>query len=210
MKTIILVRHGESQTNLEKIFTGQLDAPLTERGRTQAERMAQYLDQYKVDKIYASSLQRAVQTAQAICARQNCPIEPVEALREMNAGAWQGLPFEKIAEQFPENYQNWRQDISKATPEGGETCAELYNRVTAFFQEILCSPEQTVCLVAHATPIRMLESYIKAGSVSVAQQIPWVPNASVTVYQYDGKFHEVVRGCCDYLEGLQTNLPKNI
>ncbi len=210
MKTIIMVRHGESKTNLEKVFTGQLDAPLTERGRVQAERMAEYLDRYIVDKIYVSSLQRAVQTAQAIRARQNCPIEPVEVLWEMNAGAWQGLSFEEIAERYPESYQNWRKDISKASPEEGETCLELYDRVTAFFKEILCSPEQTVCLVAHATPIRMMQSYIKAGSVSVAQQIPWVPNASITVYRYDGQFHEVLIGHNDFLGDLQTSLPKSI
>ncbi len=210
MKTIIMVRHGESQTNLEEVFTGQLDAPLTERGRAQAERMAEYLDRYTVDKIYVSSLQRAVQTAQAIGARQNCPIQQVEALWEMNAGAWQGLTFEKIAELYPASYQNWKQNIVAAAPEGGETCVEVYNRVTAFFKEILCSAEETICLVTHAIPIRMIQSYIKAGSVSIAQQISWVPNASVTVYQYDGAFREVVRGHCDYLADLQTNLPKSI
>ena len=60
MKTIILVRHGESQTNVQKVFTGQLNAALTEKGKTQAQLMAQYVDRYKVEKIYVSSLQRAV------------------------------------------------------------------------------------------------------------------------------------------------------
>ena len=210
MKTIIMVRHGQSESNVRKTFTGQLDAPLTEAGREQARRMAQYLDKYRVDKIYASSLGRAVETAQAISQRQECPVEKRDELMEMNSGLWQGLTFGEIAEKYPQTYEVWRTDIGKATPEGGETCQELYDRVTAFFQKVLEMPEETVCLVCHAIPIRMMESYIRCGSVTGAQTISWVPNASVTVYAYDGEFREVERGTCDFLGELCTNLPKNI
>lgn len=210
MKTIIMVRHGQSETNVRKVFTGQLNAPLTEAGREQARRMAQYLDKYRVDKIYVSSLERAVETAQAIADRQNCPVEKCDALKEINSGLWQGLTFTEIAEKYPQTYEVWRSDIGKATPDGGETCKELYARVTAFLEKVLTKPEKTVCLVCHAIPIRMMESFILAGSADGAQEIPWVPNASVTVYAYDGKFREVERGTCDFLGELCTNLPKNI
>ncbi len=210
MKRIIMVRHGQSESNVKKTFTGQLDAQLTEDGREQARRMARYLDQYQIDKIYASSLQRAVETAQAIALRQNCPMEKRDELMEINSGLWQGLTFEEIAEKYPQTYGVWRTDIGKATPEGGETCEELYNRVTAFFKKVLEIPEETICLVCHAIPIRMMESYIHCGSVDGAQKISWVPNASVTVYEYDGAFREAERGTCDFLGELCSNLPKNI
>lgn len=211
MKTIIMVRHGESETNVRKVFTGQLDAPLTPMGKTQAELMAQYVNQYRVDKIYASSLQRAVETAQAIAAQQNCPLEKCDALRELDAGAWQGLSFEEIEELYPQSYQIWKTDIGSGAPEQGETCEALYRRVTAFLEDILSKEEEeTVCLVSHAIPIRMIESYICGGSAALAQEMPWAPNASVTVYQYDGAFHPVVRGFCDFLREMRTNLPKNI
>ena len=83
MKRIIMVRHGQSESNVRKTFTGQLDAPLTDVGREQAQRMAQYLDKYRIDKIYASSLDRSVETAQAIADRQNCPVEKCDAIREI-------------------------------------------------------------------------------------------------------------------------------
>lgn len=210
MKRIIMVRHGQSESNVKKTFTGQLDAQLTEDGREQARRMARYLDQYQIDKIYASSLQRAVETAQAVALRQNCPVEKRDELMEINSGLWQGLTFEEIAEEYPQTYGVWRTDIGKATPEGGETCEELYNRVTAFFKKVLEIPEETICLVCHATPIRMMESYIRCDAVDGAQEIPWVPNASVTVYEYDGAFREAERGTCDFLGELCSNLPKNI
>ena len=207
MKTVIMVRHGQSETNVRKVFTGQIDAPLTDMGRQQARLMAEYLDKYKVDKIYASSLNRAVETAQAIADRQHCPLEKRDELRELNAGLWQGLSFEEIAEKYPQTYVAWRSDIGNAKPDGGETCSQLYDRVTAFLQQVLEEPEDTVCLVCHAIPIRMMESYICALD---AQQISWIPNASVTVYTCDGKFTEVERGTCDFLGELRSNLPKTI
>lgn len=210
MKTVILVRHGESVTNVHKMFTGQLDVPLTDTGRRQAQLMAEYLDKYRVDKIYASSLSRAVDTAKYIAQRQECPVEKCDALMEINSGLWQGETFLEIAEKFPQTYKIWRSDIGKATPEGGETCRELYTRVTEILKKILREPEETVCLVCHAIPIRMMESFILCGNIDGAQQIPSVPNASVTVYTYDGVFREVERGTCDYLGELCTTLPKTI
>ena len=210
MKTIIMVRHGQSETNVRKVFTGQINAPLTEAGREQARLMAKYLENYKVDKIYASSLDRAVETAQAIASSQKCSLETCDDLMEIYSGSWQGLSFGEIAEKYPENYQVWKNNIGLATPDGGETCKQLYDRATAFLERILKEPEETVCLVCHAIPIRMMESYIRFNCVDGAQDISWVPNASVTVYTYDGQFREVERGTCDFLGDLCTNLPKNI
>ncbi len=208
MRTFIMVRHGQSETNVKKAFTGQIDAPLTDMGREQAQRMAAYVNQYKVDKIYASSLDRAVETASYIARTQNCPIERCDALREINAGVWQGLTFEEVSRRYPHTHRDWKENFDTAAPDGGETCEQVYRRVTQWFEEILLhTSEETVCMVSHAIPIRMMEKYI----LNIpAQEIPWAPNASVTVYTYDGTFHPVVRGYSDHLGDMQTNLPKNI
>ena len=207
MKTIILIRHGQSETNVAKVFTGQLDSALTDAGWEQARLMADYVEKYPIEKLYVSSLQRAIHTAGEIAKRQNCPMELRDDLREIHSGLWQGLCFEEIAERFPANYQLWRTDMVNAAPEGGETCRAFYDRVTRCLQEILQAPEQTVCLVCHATPIRMMESFILE---KPAQEIPWVPNASVTVYTYDGGFQCIERGTSDFLGDLSSNLPKSI
>lgn len=208
MKTIILIRHGESETNLKKVFTGQLDAPLTPNGERQAALMAQYVNRYSIDKIYVSPLQRAVDTARKIVEQQHCPMERLSAFKELYAGQWQGKTFEEIAREYPESYEIWRKNIGMAAPEGGETCEEMYRRVTDAFLELLQrTSEKVICIVCHAIPIRMIESYIRQQS---PQDISWVPNASVTVYEYDGNFCEIERGACAYLGENQTNLPKNI
>ena len=210
MKTIIMVRHGQSETNVLKVFTGQIDAALTDTGREQAQMMAQYLDKYKVDKIYVSSLSRALETAQPIAQRQNCPVEKRDDLMEINAGLWQGMTFTDIAEKYPETYRTWKEDTANAAPEGGETCRQLYERATVVLKEVLEAPEEIVCLVCHATTIRMMESYIRCGCAEAAQSISALPNASVAVYEYDGRFKEIERGSCDFLGGLCTKLPKTI
>ncbi len=211
MKTVILVRHGQSTTNVQKAFTGQLDAALTPMGIAQAERMAQYVARYPVEKVYASSLQRAMDTAAPICHMLNCPMETNDDLREIYAGLWQGLSFEEIGERYPDEYAVWRQDFGMACPNGGESCKELFDRVIKTFRRIVeDTPERVICIVSHATPIRMIESYITYGSVDGAAKIAWVPNASVTVYDYDGTFHLQKQGVSDFLGEMQTNLPKNI
>ncbi len=211
MKTILLVRHGQSTTNVQKVFTGQLNAALTPMGTEQAERMAQYVAQYPVEKVYASSLQRAVDTAAPICRLLGCPLETSADFWEINAGAWQGLSFEEVAARYPDSYALWRQDFGKAHPDGGESCKDIYDRVVkAFLRIVEDTPEKVVCIVSHAIPIRMIESYIAYGSVDGAAKMPWVPNASVTVYNYDGTFHLQKQGVSDFLEDMQTNLPKNI
>ncbi len=211
MKTIILVRHGQSETNVQKVFTGQLNASLTPMGIEQAERMAQYVAKYPVEKVYASSLQRAVDTAAPICRLLGCPLETTADFWEINAGAWQGLSFEEVAERFPDSYAMWRQDFGNAHPDGGESIAQVYDRVVkAFLYIVKNTSESCVCIVTHAIPIRMIQSYIHYGSVDGATQMPWVPNTSVTVYDYDGAFHLQKQGISDFLGDMQTNLPKTI
>ncbi|MBR5235962.1 MAG: histidine phosphatase family protein [Clostridia bacterium] len=211
MKTIILVRHGESETNTLKVFTGQLDASLTDMGREQARLMAEAIDVYKPDVVYTSPLERAVETAMAICNRHGCELIKNPSFCEIYAGKWQGITFDEIAAKYPDTYKTWKEDISKAKPEGGESCQALYDRVTKGFRAVLDDAADTVCIVAHATPIRMMESYMYGGSIERAKDIFWVNNASLSIYQYDGKeFHTVKRSFCDYLGDKKTNLPKSI
>ncbi len=211
MTNIILIRHGESETNLTKSFTGQLDVPLTERGKMQAEAVAEYLDQFKIDIIYASPLSRAYETAEAIARRKDCKLKIKDAFCEINAGLWQGLTFDEISERYPDTYKLWKEDIARAIPDGGESCLRLFQRVTDEFRRIIEKRDKkTICIVTHATPIRMMESYMIAGTLEKAKDISWVPNASASFYCYDGDFVTIKRGNCDYLGNMITNLPNNI
>jgi len=210
--TIVLIRHGESQGNLNCRFIGHGDVPLTPLGEKQAEMTAEYVkDKYKFDVIIASDLQRAYNTAKKIATLQNKEIIKDSRFREVNAGLWEGVPFEELPKKFSKQHYLWTHDIGNAHIEGGESAKDLYDRVnTALFDVINKYKGKTVLIVCHATPIRMMECKIMDKDVFYAKDVEFVPNASVTAVKYDGeKFTILERGTCDYMGDLETKLPKN-
>jgi len=133
---LFLVRHGESTYNAEGRIQGQQDAPLSETGRTQAERIAERLAKYRFEAGYASDLARAADTARAIMARHSgVPLEFVTDLREIAFGLFEGLTAPEIEAQHPEEYTRWMEGhsltgtaIRTYTPPGAESAVALHTR----------------------------------------------------------------------------------
>ena len=90
---LYLIRHGESTSNVNKTFTGQGDAPLTQLGHLQAGCIQSYFLGIHIDRIFASDLSRAMDTAMPLSKVSRVPIEPMTALREINGGKWEGEMF---------------------------------------------------------------------------------------------------------------------
>ena len=104
MVTIILERHGQSEGNSLKLFTGHKNVNLTELGLKQVERTAEYIaENYKVDKIYSSDLKRAVDTAQFVADKTGLEIIKNEKLRELYAGEWDGAHFDEIEKNYADD-----------------------------------------------------------------------------------------------------------
>lgn len=115
MTTLLLIRHGQSEANLQGRFAGQYDSPLTELGHAQARRTAEFIAQnYAVDAVYCSDLQRARATGQHTAARLGLEVISDRGLREIYAGAWEGLPFERMNAEYPEAAYRWRHDIGNS------------------------------------------------------------------------------------------------
>ena len=115
MTTLLLIRHGQSQANLNGLFAGQLNPPLTELGVQQAQRTAEFIKaHYQVDKVYASDLSRAARTGQAVADNLGLPLKTDTSLREINAGQWEGISFERLAQDYPEDYGVWLADIGNS------------------------------------------------------------------------------------------------
>jgi len=100
--TIIMVRHGFSISNELKRFTGNIDSPLNELGKKQAEMAAEYLKDFKINKIYSSDLCRAYDTAELIAMYHNLEVMKDKKLREIYAGEWENKTFEYIASVYNE------------------------------------------------------------------------------------------------------------
>ena len=210
MTTLILIRHGESEANRQGVFSGQNDPDLQSKGLKQAQLTAKYIaDNYKVDKIYSSDLRRAYKTAVCLAAILDLEVISEQNLREINAGAWEGMKFEDLILTYPEEFDMWLYHIGRAGCVGGETVEQLGNRTMSALTKIANEHNgKTVVIATHATPIRAAQSLIESGSLEKMENIPWVSNASVSVFEYHTDSWKVIEVNRDeHLFDLKTVLP---
>lgn len=210
--TLIFVRHGESDANGSGFFAGQLDIALSQRGLQQAQQTARYIwENYKVDAVYSSDLQRAFRTAQPIAEACGKEIVATEQLREIFAGSWQCLCFDELQTRYADDYGIWLKDIGKAHPTEGESVEALSLRIWKAVQDIAQREQgKTVVIVTHATPIRTLLCRLKNLGLEQMKQIPWVSNASVTVIRAEDSWKLEQEGYDAHLAGLTTRFPANV
>jgi len=210
--TIYLIRHGESLGNIQKIFLGHTDWDLTELGYKQAACTAAASADIPVDVVLSSDLSRAFHTAQAVADIKQLSVLPDPGFREIYAGQWEGMTFEDLMEQYPDDYAVWRTDIGRAKATGGESVAELYGRVSsALSRAVDTYAGKTIVIGTHATPIRVLRTCISGLPVEEAARIPWVSNASITkLICEDGIYRIEYADRHDHLGSLSTRLPANV
>jgi len=151
--TLYLVRHGESEANAAQIYAGQVDSPLTERGRGQAEAVADALRELRVDRVVSSDLSRARDTASAIARRHLRAVECFRELREIDLGAMAGRPFED-ARRAP----SWTDDGFVQWPGGESLEAVLRRSLGAVDRLVAESPGQNIVIVGHGGVTRILVS----------------------------------------------------
>jgi broad specificity phosphatase PhoE len=162
--TILLVRHGETDWNRERRFQGQADIPLNETGREQARRLAETFGGEPFSAVYTSPLLRARETAEIIALPRGLPVEPEEALLEIDVGSWAGLTTADVEARFAEGYRVWKE--WRSGWENGESYDELGRRVVAGLVRIAAEhPDGTVLAVTHGGPIR--------SAVAAANGIPY-------------------------------------
>ena len=144
---IYLVRHGQTDWNLENRIMGHLDMPLNDTGRNEARICAKQLTTIKLDKIISSDLSRAQETAGIINETLSLPITFDSRLRETNCGDLQGLLSKEIPE---ETWYTFNREPHKFHAESLE---DVYNRVKSFFDEL--DATKNTLVVTHAGVVRM-------------------------------------------------------
>ena len=161
-RTIVMVRHGETEGNLDDKAQGHFDAQLTKRGRLQAEAVAQRLADIEFDVAYSSDLRRAMDTAQAITAsRPELKIQIRPQLREYNFGDFEDFPWDDLRDARPDIFQRWKNLDTRASIEfpGGESLVGAWQRVGDFATEILAKHRQgneTILVVGHGGSLQAL------------------------------------------------------
>ena len=159
MTIFYLIRHGETDWNLNGRWQGHTDVPLNALGRAQARRLAERLRREDIhfDAIYSSDLLRAWETAQALGVALGIAPRPLDALREIDVGAWSGLTHAEVLERDRELVE--RLESGEDVPRGGsgERFAELYDRVVGAVDQLAAEhPDGRLALVTHGGPVRAL------------------------------------------------------
>ncbi|MGH3239070.1 MAG: histidine phosphatase family protein, partial [Spirillospora sp.] len=154
--TTVLLRHGETPLSVEKRFAGTGDVPLTATGVAQARAAALALKGRGLDAIVTSPLSRCRATAAEIAAVTGLDVRVEDGFRETDFGEWDGLTFAEAGEAWPAELKAWLADPDVAPP-GGESFAAVSRRVrTALDKLKVRYREQTVLVVSHVTPIKLL------------------------------------------------------
>ena len=163
---LLLIRHGESDGNVQRKFSGFQDVDLTEKGIWQAKRLARRLERVQVNAVYCSDLKRARHTAEIIFGDRGKDIVVSPNLREINFGAWEGYTFEEVKSKFGygDEFNHLMENIKpEAAIPQGESLVDLNDRVMAELNNLLKKHEKTdkdktIALVCHGGTIRVILS----------------------------------------------------
>jgi probable phosphoglycerate mutase len=176
---VIAVRHGETEWNVATRIQGQLDIGLNETGREQARRVARALAGEALDAVYASDLQRAVDTAQAIATQAGLAVQTDAALRERGFGEFEGLTWAEVEQQHPKSSRSWRKRDPAFGPPGGETLQAFVERAVAGLAAIASRHRgQHIAIVTHGGVLDAL--YRAAAHIAIDAPRTWqLGNASI-------------------------------
>ena len=169
---ILAIRHGETTWNAEKRIQGQLDTPLSPLGQWQAEQAGLSLAGEHFDAIYASDLQRAAHTAQAIATHHDMSVVTHSGLRERHFGSFEGMTWLEIQQQWPDQSLSWQHRDQWFTPGNGESLVALRERVLSTLNELAAKHlGQHIVLAAHGGVMDVL--YRAANGVDISAPRTW-------------------------------------
>jgi len=183
---LVVVRHGETDWNLEGRIQGQLDdeVALNARGLAQAEAVAERLRECPADIILASDLRRARETARAVAAATGLEVRCSELLRERGLGCFERLNMAEIRERLPGALEAYAADRWDYRPEGGETRRDLWERsgiaIEWCFAEAAETPRRTAIVVTHGGVVQSAVPRLMGHAAGVEPNIR-IDNCSVTV-----------------------------
>ena len=172
MPTLVLVRHGQSQWNLENKFTGWVDVPLTEQGEKEARQAGEKLKGYKFDVAFTSALQRAQRTLSLIiqvAGYKDLPVYMDQALNERHYGGLQGLnKAETVAKYGEEQVKIWRRsyDVPPPKDETGftESLQDTAARTLPYFDSHIVpylKQGKNVIVAAHGNSLRSIVMHLE-------------------------------------------------
>ena len=190
MAKLVLLRHGESQWNLENRFTGWVDVPLSPKGEEEARTAGRKLMGFRFDRAYVSVLKRAIDTLEIVLkvtGQNDIPIEKDQALNERMYGDLQGLNKAETIAKFGEHQVKlWRRSYD-VRPPGGESLKDTAERVLPYYErrirpDILAG--KTILVAAHGNSLRALVMHLDRLSTEEVLELN-IPTGVPLLYEFD-------------------------
>ena len=190
MKHVVLIRHGESQWNLENRFTGWVDVPLSSRGEQEAREAGEKLRAFQFDHAFTSVLTRAIRTLEIVLdviGQSGLPVERHQALNERMYGELQGLNKAETVKQYGEaQVKLWRRSYD-VRPPGGESLKDTADRVLPYYREHIwprLAKDKTLLVVAHGNSLRALVMHLDRLSREDVLELN-IPTGAPLLYELD-------------------------
>lgn len=190
MKQLVLVRHGESQWNLENRFTGWVDVPLSPKGEKEAREAGVKLQVFRFDQAFTSVLTRAIRTLEIVLdviGQTGLTVEKNQALNERMYGDLQGLNKAETVEKFgEEQVKLWRRSYD-VKPPGGESLQDTAARVVPYYQDHIwprLSTGNSLLVVAHGNSLRALVMHLDHLSREEVLELN-IPTGAPLLYELD-------------------------
>lgn len=190
MAKLVLLRHGESQWNLENRFTGWVDVPLSPKGEQEAKAAGQKLAGITFDRAYTSVLKRAIDTLTIVLeviGQTGIPIEKDKALNERLYGELQGLNKAETAKKFgDQQVKIWRRSFD-VRPPGGESLKDTADRVLPYYEQHI-RPQilagKNILIAAHGNSLRALVMQLDKLSKEAVLELN-IPTGAPLFYEFD-------------------------
>lgn len=198
---VIIVRHGQSTYNAQKIIQGRCDkSVLTDKGIIDAQQVGKALSEIGIDAFYCSPLQRAKQTAEIIheCLASSPKLEPTDLLMEVDLPLWEEMKKEEVKSKFADDYRLWKenpQDFKMNLAEGQEhyPVRSLYQQAQQFWREAIAKhQDQTILITAHNGINRCL-IMSAIGMASDRYHSIQQSNCCINILNFTGNFGEPVQ-----------------
>jgi phosphoserine phosphatase len=198
---VVIVRHGESTFNVQERVQGQLNdvSLLTEKGETMALSVGEAIADIPFDAAYCSPLKRAHRTAELVLSKTTAKpaLQTDDLIKEVYLVAWEGLTFQEVQDNYPEQYQQWRKTphlLTMQTADGKDfqPIPDLQDRARTFWQKILPQhKDQTILIVGHSGINRaLINSAIGLGPDSYQRFDQG--NCGISVLNFKGAFGDSV------------------
>ena len=196
MLDIYIVRHGQTEWNVEKRLQGWLDSPLTLEGERSAFLLREEIGDIKFDRIFTSPSGRAISTLSLALPEAKYVID--DRLKEICLGSWQGKTIETIEKEYPDAYYNYFFEPGKFRLLDGEDYYDLHRRVSSFVSDLIKefyneTVNNKILIVTHGLTLMMMQLIFNSDEIANIGTYALSQNARPVHYHYDGeKFDAII------------------